>query len=65
MHLSTPTPSDLLLYSAQLLKTQRVGGVCSLVPDQPSSLDELCDFAGGVAGKQEPVPEAAPCRRIS
>lgn len=26
------------------------------MPDQPSSLDELCDFVGGVAGKQEPVP---------
>lgn len=26
------------------------------MPDQPSSLDELCNFVGGVAGKQEPVP---------
>lgn len=26
------------------------------MPDQPSSLDELCYFVGGVAGEQEPVP---------
>ena len=54
--LSTPTPQRFPLRSTQLLQTQRVGGVCSLVPDQPSSLDELCYFVGGVAGKQEPVP---------